>query len=166
MIKRQYSISMLNKCIAGVLFFSISVTHVFSQVKPTTKPATDTAKIKLVPKFGAYGDSSKTTVAALKQLLKTQLTVADAKGNTWNVIAFSFAWRQKNVINDKTGALKTVFLYNETKIVGDNHIPDAWQKEIQESLQSQEEILFDDILAQNIKTKKISKVAPLRIMVL
>ena len=131
-----------------------------------SKTVKDTAAPRLIVKFGPYTDSSKTLVSAMKQLLKNELKVTDTKGGTYNVVAFKFAWRKKDITDDfKTGVPKTIFLYNETTIVGDSHIPASWQKELQENLQSKEELFFDEILAQNIKTKRLLKPASLRIIV-
>ncbi|CAN5451673.1 hypothetical protein BH10BAC3_BH10BAC3_36900 [soil metagenome] len=134
-------------------------------VKP--KPKIDTTAPKLVIKFGPYGDSSKTLVSAMKQLLKTELKVTDTKGGTYNIISFDFAWRRKDFTDDfKTGIPKTIFIYNETTVRGDSHIPINWQKELQPNMQSQEELFFYNILAQNAKTKRLIKPAPLRLIIL
>jgi len=133
---------------------------------PKPKIAKDTSAPKLLVKFGPYTDSSKTIVSAMKQLLKNELKVTDNKGGVYTIISFQFAWRKKDITDDfKTGVPKTIFLYNETSITGDAHIPASWQKELQANLQSKEELFFDEILAQNVKTKKLVKPNSLRLLV-
>ena len=130
------------------------------------KVGKDTSAPKLIVRFGPYSDSAKTVASAMKQLLKNELKVTDIKGGIYTVVKFSFAWRKKDITDDfKTGVPKTVFLYNETTVVGDSHIPAAWQKELQANLQSKEEIFFDEILVQNTKTKRLVKVPSLRLLV-
>ena len=147
------------------LCFSYASLAQSNTAKP--KPKTDTSAPGLVVKFGPYTDSSKTIVSAMKQLLKTELKVTDSKGGVYNIVSFDFAWRRKDFTDDfKTGIPKTIFIYNETNVKGDAHIPINWQKELLTSMQSQEELYFYNILAQNAKTKRLFKPAPLRLMIL
>jgi hypothetical protein len=145
-------------------FFSCASIAQTNVAKP--KVVKDTSAPKLVVKFGPYADSSKTVVSAMKQLLKNELKVTDNKGGIYSIVKFNFAWRKKDVTDDfKTGIPKTIFLYNETSVVGDAHIPDSWQKELQQNLQSKEELFFDEILAQNTKTKQLVKPGSLRLLI-
>ncbi|MES2647198.1 MAG: hypothetical protein V4717_10005 [Bacteroidota bacterium] len=144
---------------------SFWATAQINAAKP--KPVKDTIQPKLIVQFGPYKDSSKTLVPAAKQILKNELKITDAKGGIYKVVKFSFAWRRKDLTDDfKTGIPRTIFIYNETSVMGDAHIPASWQKELQGALQSKEELYFYDILAQHSKTKKLVKPASLRLLIL
>ena len=147
-----------------MLLFSMMVSAQTNVAKP--KVAKDTSAPKLVVKFGPYTDSSKTIISAMKQLLKNELKVTDSKGNAYTIVKFNFAWRKKDITDDfKTGIPKIIFIYNEISVDSDAHIPASWQKELQASLQSKEELFFDEILVQNTKTKKLVKAPSLRLLV-
>jgi hypothetical protein len=158
----------LNRKIYLLLLFVLGFFAAISQnntAKP--KPVNDTVQPKLIVQFGPYKDSSKTLVPAMKQILKNELKITDAKGGMYKVVKFSFAWRKKDITDDfKTGIPRSIYVYNETSITGDAHIPPSWQKELQGALQSKEELYFYEILAQNIKTKKLVKPASLRLLIL
>jgi hypothetical protein len=131
------------------------------------KPVKDTSAPKLLVKFGPYADSSKVPAGVVKQIIKSELKITDAKGSAYTLIGFSFSWKRKDITDDfKTGVPKTIFLYNSVDVKSDTHIPASWQEEIKENVQAKEELRFDEILVQNAKTKKLYKTNPVTLFVL
>ena len=134
-------------------------------VKP--KPAKDTAAPRMVVKFGPYADSAKVPASTIKQIIKSELKITDVKGSVYNVIAYSLWWKRRDITDDfKTGVPKTIYLYNSVDVKADPHVPLTWQDEIKGNLQSKEELRFDEILVQNVKTKKLYKTNSLTLFIL
>jgi len=154
--------------ISTIIFTLVFSLHPFAQTMAAkSKPVKDTTASKLVIKFGPYADSSKVPAGVIKQIIKSDLKITDNKGVVYTIIGFSFSWKRKDITdNFKTGTPKTIFLYNSVDVKADTHVPASWQEEIKENVQAKEELRFDEILAQNPKTKKLYKPAPLTLFVL
>jgi hypothetical protein len=134
-------------------------------VKP--KPVKDTVAPKLQVKFGPYADSAKVPASVIKQIIKSELKITDTKGTVYNLIGFSFSWKRKDITDDfKTGIPKTIYLYNSVDVKSDSHIPASWQDEIKGNVQAKEELRFDEILVQSVKTKTLYKTGPVTLFVL
>lgn len=162
-------IKLLQVLILVLMMQGVLVIPAAAQSKPLAKPGKDTAMgpLKLFPKLGPFGDSSKVLVSVAKQLVHTPLKVIDNKGGTYQVVAFTFAWRKKDSTDNlKTGASSIIFTYNATSILGTDTIPATWQQELKAFMQPKEEILFDEILVQHLKTKKLIKGPSLRLLLL
>lgn len=130
--------------------------------KPT--PAAASKKLVLTPKFGAYTDSSKPFATDLKQIMKAELRVTDNTGTVWTIVTYRLGWRKKEMSDDyKTGQRKTVNTFNAVTVDNSGKIPEGWQKELSENLQAGEQLLFEEIIAQDPKTKKMMKVSSLRL---
>lgn len=150
--------------IAGMLLSFSS----FAQTGPVVKKAmADTTAPTLTVKFGPYADSAKVPSNVIKQIIKGELKVADAKGIAYHIIGFSFSWKRKDITDDfKTGVPKTIYLYNSVDIKADTHVPAAWQTEITNNVQPKEEFRFDEILVQSPRTKRLYKTGTLTLFVL
>lgn len=151
--------------------FIITIISVVGFAQPPAKPAAVKAPvakpIKLTVKFGPYSDSSKAFAPDVKLAVKVAtLKITDNNGGTWTVISYRLGWRKKDTNDDyKTGKSKTVYIFNATEVNNDPKVPEGWQKELQASLQPTEQLLFEEILVQDAKTKKTIKAPPLRIFI-
>lgn len=141
-----------------------SILNVNAQVnaaQKTTKP------IVLIAKLGPFDGKNISLLADVKKAVKLNVSVTDsATGTKWNLIRFRLSWKQKDVTQDiNSGATKNIFTYNSVTILQNATIPVAWQKELEDNLQSGEEILIEEILAQDPQTKKVREVKSFAIKV-
>lgn len=149
----------------------MNISDIHAQAKLPAKAAVkDSAqRIQLSVKYGPYANEAKAFVTDLVKLLPAaELRITDNKGNAWTVISYRLGYRKKEVSDDyKTGKRKTVFTFNAATITnGKTKLPESWQKELTESLQASEEILFENVIVQNIKTKKMMLAPALKILVI
>ncbi len=160
--------SLTKKILLAVI---ITVTGLVGFAQTPAKPAaakTPVAKpLKLTVKFGPYSDSSKAFAPDVKLAVKVaSLKITDNNGGTWTVISYRLGWRKKDTNDDyKTGKSKTVYIFNAVEVDNNPKIPEGWQKELQASLQPTEQLLFEEILVQDVKTKKTIKAPSLRIFI-
>jgi hypothetical protein len=131
-------------------------SNLVAQDKPAAaKPDTSKA-ITFTVQFGPYKKGIPVLVDDMKRLLNADLKVTDNKGQAWTIVSYRLGYRKKDTNDDwKTGKRKTILVFNAVDVQNSPKIPAAWQKSMLESLQSGEEILFEQIIAQNIKTKKM-----------
>jgi hypothetical protein len=146
-----------------LLFISL-IALGFSANSQAPKPAA-VKPLKLTTKFAAYADSSKPFLTDFKQILKADLKVTDNNGGTWTIVTYRLGWRRKEVNDDyKTGQRKTIFQFYAKTVDNSSKIPAEWQKEMSEGLQAGEHLLFEEIIVQNPKTKKMMQAPPLHLL--
>jgi hypothetical protein len=137
---------MKNIILIALVFFA---TGLLAQ---TPKKDTVKAYPKFVSSFGPL-KTGKVLTIDFKKILTSELKVKDQKNKQYVILSFTLSW-YKNVISDntKTGKKVTIKEYNGTYVAGAK-IPQAWIDEIKEFAQSKEEIQFETIMVQDVKTK-------------
>ncbi len=150
-------LNMIKRIVISIFFLSATLIGM-TQTKPLkpVSPASpsDTAKIiYLKAKLGPMTGSAPVLVNDFLKLQNSDLIIQDQYGTEWKVIAFRFAWNRKEVNDDwKTGKSKTIMSYNATEVTDSTKIPIPWQNEIKLNLQAGEQIMFEQIIAENKKT--------------
>jgi hypothetical protein len=145
-------------CLAIVLATFLCTASGYAQtVSAKPKAAADTAKtVKFTVAFGPYKKDMKPLVADFKRVLNADLKVTDQQGTAWTVVSYRLGWRRREFSDDaRTGKRKIVYLYNGKDVNNASKIPADWQAEMNEFLQATEEILFEEIIVQHPKTKKM-----------
>lgn len=144
-----------------------------AQTKPATKPkpaaaipkltAADTAMPKMQVRFGPYKHGMQVLISDWKLALNAPLVVTDtATGTALQVVSFRFGWRKKEFSDDiKTGKRKIIANFQAVDVYDSPRIPEAWQAEMKEYVQSKEELMFEAIIVQHPKTKKFYQAPPL-----
>ena len=146
-----------------LLFISL-IAFSFSAKSQSPKPVA-VKPLKLTTKFAAYTDSSKPFLTDFKQILKADLKVTDNNGGTWTIVTYRLGWRRKEVNDDyKTGQRKTIFQFYAKTVDNSSKIPPEWQKEMSETLQTGEHLLFEEIIVQDPKTKKMMQAPALHLL--
>jgi sensor histidine kinase YesM len=100
---------------------------------------------------GIYGSKDIIPVAEGKTIIDSSLKIVDAKGNSYTVTHYQFAFtRIGGIENDSTGVVSPV-----TDIVADNFtstpLTDIWRKTIRETLTKGEQFHFTDIIVTDNK---------------
>jgi hypothetical protein len=100
---------------------------------------------------GIRGTTDIIPVAEGKTIIDSSLKIVDAKGNSYTVTHYQFAFtRIGGIENDSTGVVSPV-----TDIVADNFIAtpltDIWRKTIRETLTKGEQFHFTDIIVTDNK---------------
>lgn len=158
-----------------LLMFLIAVLGAtgLAQTKPAAKakPATatpkltaaDTAMPKMLVRFGPYKKGMPVLISDWKQVLNAELKVTDtATGTSMQVVSFRFGWRKKEASDDiKTGKRKIIANFQAVDVYDSPRIPEAWQAEMKENVQTKEELMFEAIIVQHPKTKKLYQAPPL-----
>jgi hypothetical protein len=138
--------------IALLLLIVMASNTVIAQRKSKTAK---TAKFKppVIKTFfaGIHGVKDSVPVATGKQIIDSSLTVTDAKGNSYTITHYQFAFKRIGGLeNDSTGVVSAV-----SDIVADNFIAtpltDIWRKTIRETLTKGEEFHFTDIIVTDNK---------------
>ena len=109
-------------------------------------------------------DKPVTTASGLvRPGLFTGLGVQDSTtGTDLQVVSFRFGWRKKEASDDiKTGKRKIIANFQAVDVYDSPRIPEAWQAEMKEYVQTKEELLFEAIIVQHPKTKKLYQAPPL-----
>lgn len=132
------------------------------------KPATAVKPVVLKLKLGPFDGKTKALLADAKKALKLEVTVTDsATGEKWTLIRFRLGWKQKDFSdNPDTGEHKPIYTYNAVTVRESAKIPEAWQKEMTDNLKAGEQILIEEVLAQDPKNKKLREVRSVIISVI
>ena len=142
--------------------FTLCVAQIGQKPTPASTSKKDT--LVLTAKYGSYINNSKAFVSDMKKLLNLELKVTDNMQNDYAIFSCRLGWRRKEMSDDwRTGKKKTVMSFNAIEINNSGKIPASWQMEMAENLKAGEEIMFEEILAQNKKTNRVVKVAPIKI---
>lgn len=160
--KRSY---MMMKLVGKTLLLMITglalnlAAHVAMAQTVSVKPkaGADTVKaVKFTVAFGPYKKDMKPFVSDFKRILNGDLKVTDQTGTAWTVVNYRLGWRRREFNDDaRTGKRKIVYLYNGKEVYNSAKIPADWQSEINEFLQATEEVMFEEIIVQHPKTKKM-----------
>lgn len=150
------------------IFTACIIIHVSAVFCQTTKPVAAAKPIVLKLKLGPFDGKNKAFAADLKKALGLEVNVVDsATGTKWTLIRYSLGWKQKDFTDDvNTGQHKPIFTYNAVTVLESAKIPEAWQKEMTDNLQAGEQVMIDQVLAQDPKTKKVREVRSIVISVL
>ncbi len=130
----------------------------------SSKSATDTTKHQLFTvKFGPYKLGMVVLAEDLKRLVNAELKVTDSLGVVWQPVTFRLGWRKRDYSDDiKTGKRKVGYFFNATEVLNSSKIPASWQQEMSEMLQPGEEVMFEEIIVQHPKTKKMMQAPTLQ----
>jgi hypothetical protein len=125
-----------------------------------TRAADTTKPVVLKLKLGPFDGKNKALTGDIIKAVKLDISVTDsATGEKWSLIKFRLSWKQKDITQDpNTGAKKPIYTFNSVTVLQGSKIPDAWQKEISETLNAGEQLIFEEVLAQHPKTKKAREV--------
>lgn len=169
---------------AGVLCMSASGSALFGQntktpakaptakTQPVKTPAAtifpDTLKSpKFTVRFGPYTEANPALPDDLKKLLNTDLIITDQRGQKWTPVAFRFIWNRKEINDDwKTGKRKIIMAPSIVEVDGTAKLPATWQKEMTDTLQSGEELIFERIIIEHPESKRKMMAPSLRIKVI
>lgn len=116
----------------------------------------DTIKVpKFTTRFGPYNGSTPAPAADLKKITAGNLVVSDQRGQQWTPVAWRFIWNKKEFTDDiRTGKRKTVMTYNIVEVDSSAQLPEGWQNELKEYLQSGEEIRFERIIIEHPASRR------------
>lgn len=130
----------------------------YTQSRPKTPSKTQVVKTQkaepkiwkrpvVLPSFGPYYDQMSADLSDLKKLLKSPLKVRDTANDlSFEIIRFRLGWRRKEPSDDiRTGRRKIITTFQAVEIEGTPYLPAAWQKELAESMQRGEHLMYEDI---------------------
>jgi hypothetical protein len=161
---------------AGLFSMVFIGNNLYGQAAKTTKPPPakttrilpDTIKVpEFAVRFGPYTNTLSALPDDIKKLLNTDLIVADQRGQKWTPVAWRFIWNRKEINDDwKTGKRKTSLMPNIVEIDSTGKLPESWQKELQDNLQSGEELIFERIIIEHPESKRKMMAPNLRIKII
>lgn len=160
MYRKRYFGKLLAIFVAGCLLLSAGVSA--QAGKPTPKPS-PTAKVmpdtlktpQFTGRFGPYNGKLDALPDDLKKLITTELIVTDQRGQKWEIVAWRFIWKRKEINDDwKTGKRQVVTTPSIVELDSTARLPASWQNELKEFLQSGEELIFERIIIEHPASKR------------
>jgi hypothetical protein len=147
------------------IFLAVVLLAAGLQLNAQTKPAVVKFKPpKLYTQLGSFRDSVGITVEQAENIIDKALNITDDKKNVYSISSYQFLYRKKGVTEDEATGKVSPATSIVSQLFKITPLPKTWVENIQQQLQSGEELFFFDVIARDA-AGKVMYAPNLKIMV-